>query len=90
MRLSKLLAAVAISSLMTAPAIAGPASTLSVANAAAAGTSAPVRASTSSKKSNDLAGLLGGSGLLIGAIGVAVVVAGIVVVASDDDDADSN
>jgi hypothetical protein len=84
MRTSKLLMALAASSLMAAPAIAGPASSLSVAKAYSAKTS------TSAKKSNDLVGLFGGSLLLAGVVAAAVVVGAIVVVADDDDDSDSN
>lgn len=81
MRISNLLTALAATTLMAAPAMAGPASSLSV-----------VKASTKSKSSSDLAGA-GAPPILIGAIGLAFL-AGVVVLTvdalDDDDQPDSN
>lgn len=81
MRFSKFLAAVAVSSLVATPVLAGEASSLSVANAVNA------KASTSAKKSNKL----DGGTLAISAIATAAVIGGVVaLVDDDDDDSDSN
>jgi hypothetical protein len=67
---------------MAAPAIAGPASSLSV-----------VKASTATTKSSDLAGAVGGVPILAGLIGIGIL-AGVVVLIvdheNDDDQPDSN
>lgn len=80
MRLTHLLAAVAASSLIAAPAMAKEASSLSVAKAVNA------KASTSAKKSNKLAG----DALVIGVVGVAMAAGVVLAVTEDDDEADSN
>jgi hypothetical protein len=75
MRMGKLLTAVVASSLIAAPAMATSATPLSAANNA--------KASTSAKKSNELAG----GGILIGILAFAAVAAGIYVAVDSDDDA---
>ncbi len=81
MRMGKLLAAVAASSLLATPVMANSASSLSVAKAVNA------KASTSAKKSNKLAG----DAVVIGIVGGAMAVGAILAVTDDDhDDSDSN
>ncbi|MFZ3483240.1 hypothetical protein [Sphingomonas sp. 3-13AW] len=75
MRLSNLLVAIAASSLMAAPAMAGSASSLSV-----------VKASTSAKRANALGA--GGPPLPIIIVGIAFVVGAVIVLADDNDDKD--
>lgn len=78
MRMSKLLAAVAMSSLIATPALAKTASPLSIANAGS------VKASTSSKKSNKLA-----PGVMVGVLAGAAVIGGIIAIADDNNSPDS-
>ncbi|MFZ3484895.1 hypothetical protein [Sphingomonas sp. 3-13AW] len=78
MRMGKLLTAVVASSLIAAPAMANGAASLSVAKS--------VKASTSAKQSNELAG----GGIFIGVLAAAAVIAGIVVAVDNDDKSDSN
>jgi hypothetical protein len=73
--MGKLLTAVVASSMIAAPAMANGAASLSTANTA--------KASTSAKKSNELAG----GGILIGILAFAAVAAGIYVAVDEDDDA---
>jgi hypothetical protein len=80
MRMGKLLAAVAATSLLATPAMANSASSLSVAKAVNA------KASTSAKKSNKLAG----DAVVIGVIGAAMAAGAILAVTEDDNDSDSN
>lgn len=78
MRMSKLLAAVAATSLVATPALANTAAPLSVAKVAS------VKASTSSKKSSKLA-----PAVLIGVLATVAIVGGAVALA-DDNNSDSN
>jgi hypothetical protein len=81
MRFANLLTAVAATSLVAAPAIANPASSLSV-----------VKASTATKKSSNLAGTVGGVPIIAGLIGVGILAGVVILVADheDDDQPDSN
>lgn len=79
--IAKIAMALAATTMAAAPLAANPASSLSVAK--------QVRASTTSKGSNDALGGTGiGLGALIGAGVIAILVVGLVV--GDDDDSDSN
>lgn len=81
MRMGKLLAAVAATSLLATPAMANSASSLSVAKAVNA------KASTSAKKSNKLAG----DAVVVGVVGAAMVAGAVLAITDDDhDDSDSN
>lgn len=78
MRFAKALMAIAASSLAIAPAMANPASSLSV------GSAKSVRAATGAGKSSEVAG-----GFLIPAIAIVAVITGVILVATDDDKSDS-
>jgi len=81
MRLKVLTAAAAVSSLIAVPAVANPASSLSLSNAA------PVRAAARTARSSHASGV--GIAAIIGAIGV--VAGGIIIaVSAKDDTPDSN
>lgn len=80
MRLKKLLAAVAASSLIATPALANGASSLSVAKAVNA------KAATSAKKSNKLSGTT----IAVAVLATAAIVGGIIAITDDSDDSDSN
>lgn len=80
MRLSKLLAAVAVSSLIATPALANEASSLSVAKAVNA------KAATSAKKSNKLSGTT----VAVAVLATAAVVGGIIAITDDGDESDSD
>ncbi|MCJ2187222.1 hypothetical protein [Novosphingobium beihaiensis] len=75
MRMTKLLAAVAASSLIAAPALANTAAPLSIAKVA------NIKTSTSAKKSNKILGLGATTAAIIGA----GIVAGAVIIATNDD-----
>lgn len=79
MRLNKLLAAVAASSLIATPALANGASSLSVAKAVNA------KAATSAKKSNKLTGTT----IAVAVLATAAIVGGIIAITDDGDDSDS-
>lgn len=75
MRFPKVLAALAATSLVASPALAAPtASKLSIANAAG------VKSSTAVQKANNG---LGGSGLIVGLLAAAAVIAGLVIALDD-------
>ncbi|WP_067737577.1 hypothetical protein [Novosphingobium naphthalenivorans] len=76
--MSKLLAAVAASSLLATPALANTAAPLSVAKVAS------VKASTSAKKSNKLT-----PGVIVGVLAGAAVIGGVIAIA-DDNNSSSN
>jgi SNF family Na+-dependent transporter len=78
MRFGKILLAAAAVSMAATPALANPASSLSVSNS--------VRTGSSAGKKSELAG----GGIIIAVLAVAAVVAGIVIIADDNDKADSN
>ncbi|WP_431469999.1 hypothetical protein [Sphingosinithalassobacter sp. LHW66-3] len=77
MRLAKFLTAVAAASMATAPAIAAPASVLSLAQS-------DVRASTDGENESDVA-----PAIIVGVLAVAAVIGGVVAVVDGDDEPDS-